>query len=218
MLKKFRKSIEKLKDENQLINAHAETYYDESAEKDYLDFFLRVINRLLDGERSSIFISDPKNDTVWLEVGTGIERKQITVPKEGSMVGGVIVCGEAHISNDMAAQEGAHKEVDSTTGFTTHNAICVPVKSLDGKRITGAIQVLNKKNGESFNENDLKWLEDIAQNLQFNIEHIYLQQETLSIVDKVFNAVNQLWTILVAVTLVSMTGLFLFLMSLWSTA
>lgn len=218
MLKKFRKSIDKLKEQNQLINARVETYYDESAEKDYLDFFTRVINRLLDGERSSIFISDPENNTAWLEVGTGIERKQITVPKEGSMVGGVIACGEVHITNDMEAQEGAHKEVDSATGFTTHNAICVPVKSLDGKRITGAIQVLNKKSGEPFNAHDQKWLEDIARNLQFNIEHIYLQQETLTIVDKVFNAINQLWTILVAVVLASMTGLFLFMMSFWLAA
>lgn len=218
MLKNFRKSIEKLKEDNQLISAHVETYYDESAEKDYLDFFTRVINRLVDGERSSIFISDPKNETVWLEVGTGIERKQITVPREGSMVGGVIACAKAEINNAMDAQEGAHKKVDSSTGFSTRNAICVPVKSLDGKRVTGAIQVLNKKNGESFNEHDQKWLEDIAQNLQFNIEHIYLQQETLSIVDKVFKAISQLWTILVAVTVASMTGFFLFLMSLWLAA
>lgn len=218
MLKNFRASIDKLKEENKLINSHVETYYDESAEKDYLDFFTRIINKLVNSERSSIFISDPENDTVWLEVGTGIERKQITVPKDGSMVGGVIACGEAHISNDMGTQEGAHKKVDSATGFTTHNAICVPVKSLDGKRTTGAIQVLNKKDGESFNEDDQKWLEDIAQNLQFNIEHIYLQQETMSIVDKVFKAINQLWTILVAVTLVSMAGLSLFLISLWLAA
>ena len=134
------------------------------------------------------------------------------------MVGGVISCGEAHISNDMEAQEGAHKDVDSATGFVTHNAICVPVKSLDGKRITGAIQVLNKKNAESFNEDDQKWLEDIAQNLQFNIEHIYLQQETMSVVDKAFHAISRLWTILVAVILASMTGIFLFLMSLWLSA
>ena len=170
------------------------------------------------GERSSIFISDPEKNTVWLEVGTGIDRKQITVHKEGSMVGGVMACGEAHISNDMEAQEGAHKEVDSSTGFSTRNAICVPVKSLDGKRVTGAIQVLNKNNGEPFNKDDQKWLEDVARNLQFNIEHIYLQQETMSMVDKVFHSISQLWTILVAVTLASMTGLFLFLMSLWLSA
>ncbi len=87
------------------------------------------------------------------------------------MVGRVISGGKAEISNNMADREGAHKEVDSSTGYSTYSAICVPVISLDGAQVTGAIQVLNMKNRGEFNQGDQKWLEDIAENLQLNIEH-----------------------------------------------
>ena len=218
MLNDFRKNMDQLREKNALISSQVETYYDESAEKDYLDFFTRIINKLVDSERSSIFINNPENETVWLEVGTGVERKQITVPKQGSMVGTVIASGKAEINNEMMSQEGAHKNVDTSTGFVTRNAICVPVKSLDGKQVTGAIQVLNKGNDDSFNDEDQKWLEDIAQNIQFNIEHVYLQQETLGIMDKVLTAFGQLWTTFIVVVMASMAGLFLFLMSMWFAA
>ena len=117
MLKQFRRDIDKLREKHRLINTYVENYYDKSAEKDYLNFFINIINKLVNGERSSIFISDMENEMVWLEAGTGIERKQITVPKDGSMVGRVISSGKPEINNNMALQEGAHKGVDSATGF-----------------------------------------------------------------------------------------------------
>ena len=127
MLKQFRKDIDILREKHQLINTYVENYYDKSAEKDYLNFFISIISKLINAERSSIFISDIEDETVWLEAGTGIERKQITVPKDSSMVGRVISSGKPEINNTMAVQEGTHKGVDSATGFSTRNAICVPV-------------------------------------------------------------------------------------------
>lgn len=215
MLKNIRNSVHKLKEQHQLINSHVEAYFDESADKDYLGFFTRILNKIVHGERSSIFINDPNKETVWLEVGTGVQRKEITVPSETSMVGRVIASGKAEINDDLSDQEGAHQDVDSSTGSIMRNAICVPVKSLDGKEVTGAIQVLNKANGESFNEEDQKWLEDIARNIQFKIEHVYLQQESMSVTDKVFEAFSKLWSIFLVTTAIAIAGLFLYMMSLW---
>ena len=206
MLKQFRRDVDILREKHRLINTYVENYYDKSAEKDYLNFFISIINKLVNGERSSIFISDMENEMVWLEAGTGIERKQITVPKDSSMVGRVISSGKSEINNNMAVQEGTHKSVDSATGFSTRNAICVPVKSLDRECVTGAIQVLNKENGGVFNEDDKKWLENIAEHMQSYIEHVYLNQETLSVMDKVCNTSSKLLTILGVMTLLSMTG------------
>lgn len=185
MLKNIRESVHKLKEEHELINSHIDTYYDESAEDNYLDFYTRLITKLLRGERGSIFINDPQDETVWSEVGTGTNRKHVTVHKENSMVGRVISSGEAEISNDMEDQEGAR------------NAICVPVKSMDKKQVTGVIQVVNKEGKESFDKEDQKWLEDIAHNIQFNIEHISLHQGSLNITDKIFEAIGKLFKVLV---------------------
>ena len=113
MLKHFRKDINDLKKKHLLVNTYVEKYYEKFAENDFLDFFTRIICELVDCERSSIFITDLGEETVWLEVGTGIGRKQITVPRDSSMVGRVISGGKAEICNNMADREGAHKEVDS---------------------------------------------------------------------------------------------------------
>jgi hypothetical protein len=199
MLKKIRESLHKLKEEHQLINSQMETYYSKSAEDNYLDFFTRVITRLVHGERSNIYINNPLDETIWFEVGTGTNRNHMTVPKEGTMVGGVIASGEVEINNDMDAQEGVR------------NAICVPVKSMDKKQVTGVIQVVNKENGESFNEEDQKWLEDIAHNIQFNIEHISLHQGSLSITDKVLEITGKVFTLLAALFLFAVVGVTLFL-------
>ena len=206
MLRNIRKSIHKLKEEHQLINSHIGTYYDESAEDDYLDFFTRVITSLLHGERSSIYINDPQNETVWFEVGTGAERKHVSKHIEGSMVGRAIASGKAEINNDMDAQEG------------TRNAICVPVKSMDKKQVTGVIQVVNKENKESFNEEDQKWLEDIAHNIQFNIEHISLHQGSLNISDKILESSNKLLSMLALLFMLTVGGFTLFLLALWLVA
>jgi GAF domain-containing protein len=206
MLKNLRESISKLEEEHELINAHLEEYYDESAENNYLDFFTRIISKVADGEKSSIFINDRENESVWHEVVTGTGQKHIHESKDDTMVNKVIATGKAEINNDMVDQKEAH---------TARNAICVPVKSLDGKRVTGVIQVLNKGNGGSFNEDDQNWLEDIAQNIQFNIEHISLHQGSLSITDKVFGVFSKLWTLLTILFLVSVAGFTLFLLALW---
>ena len=57
-----------------------------------------------------------------------------------------------------------------------------------------------------FNEDDQKWLENIAEHMQSYIEHVYLNQEMLSVMDKVCNASGKLLTILGVITVLSMTG------------
>ncbi len=63
MLKKLRKTIDNLREKKQLISTYVDKYYDESAEKDYLDFFLRPTCKLVNGERDSMFIIDTGNET-----------------------------------------------------------------------------------------------------------------------------------------------------------
>ena len=52
-------------------------------------------------------------------------------------------------------KEGLHKLAGSETGFVTHNALCFPISKLDGAKVTGVIQMLNKNNKESFDDQDL---------------------------------------------------------------
>lgn len=147
--------------------------------KALLDLFVELIPCFLSVERCSIFINNPDGETVWLKSGTGVEEGDIEVDKKSSVVGQVIETGEYMVREDMDRQTGAHTAVDARTGFATRNQLCVPIKSLTSAQAAGAILALNKKNGQSFEENDRIFMEKIASHLETAIESIYLRQEMM---------------------------------------
>jgi len=155
--------------------------------KELLQFFVDTMPKVLSAERCSIFILDPENKNVWLQCGTRLTEKQVTVPKHDSLVGRVISTGECEFETDMDTLVGSHGVVDMQTGFVTRSALCVPVHGITQDKVTGAIQVLNKLGGKSFGDEDRIILERLSRLLQLNIENIYLRQE-LAIISSEMNA------------------------------
>ena len=149
-----------------------------------LDFYVGVIPRVLNAERCSVFILDPENRKVWLKTGTGITERGIEVSVDGSIVGDVIASGKPVIASDLQIRNGTHKKIDAETGFITREVICVPVRSKDRSEITGAIQVLNKKNGGGFNAEDQAFLEEVGEHLQSIVDSIFLSQEAVGMSKK----------------------------------
>lgn len=163
--------------QNQVDNAWKKT-----GNKELLEFFMDIIPKALDVERCSIFILDPVEDNVWLQCGTGVCERQISVPKWSSVVGRVIASGEPVIETDMESVVGAHDTASLKTGFVVRDTLCVPVKGVSVDKITGAIQVLNKKGlVAQYSDEDLNTLERLSYHLQMNIENIFLRQELAKI-------------------------------------
>ncbi len=150
-----------------------------------LQFLVDIMPRVVGAERCSIFILDPDDGRVWLHCGTGLMEKQVTVPAQDSLVGRVISQGEALYETDMDNLVGAHGVVDMQTGFVTRSALCVPVKGIKQQRVTGAIEVLNKKGAASFDDDDQVVLERLATVLQMNVENIFLRQELSKIAEEI---------------------------------
>jgi signal transduction histidine kinase len=63
---------------------------------------------------------------------------------------------------------------DRETGFTTHSLICVPL-TIRGKT-AGAIQVINKKNGHPFTQEDSELLTALAQQIAVALDNAKLYQ------------------------------------------
>lgn len=148
-----------------------------------LEFYTRIMTKVTDSERCSVFINDPRTDRVWLKAGTGVQEHEIEVPREGSIVGQVIASGKPIIVTDLEMKSGAHKLVDQKTGFVTRNVLCVPIMSPDGGEVTGAFQVLNKHNGKDFTEEDKALAMELASHLQLEVDAIYLDNEIFSLSD-----------------------------------
>lgn len=146
----------------------------------YLDFYIRILPKIMDVERCTIYIIEMGSEKICSMFGTGIEKMQIQPPREGSIAGLAISTGQGVINNDMEMSEGFHIHVDAETGFVTRNSVCYPIKSLTGHGVTGAIQLLNKQDGR-FTAEDMGLLERVADYLSTSIESLMLNQEILRI-------------------------------------
>ncbi len=163
-----------------------ETAWRKTGNREFLEFMVELLPRALQAERCSIFINNPEDNNVWIQCGTGLQEKQITVPKDSSIVGKVIASGEIIIENNLANQVGAHDTVAFKTGFTAKSTICVPVVGKKSQQVSGAIQVLNKLNSESaFSQTDVDVVIKLAHHLQVNIENICQRQEMANIAEEI---------------------------------
>ena len=153
---------------------------DPSRESKFLEFYVRLIPRVLNAERCSVFVYDPANKKVWLKAGTALRERGIEVSMHDSIVGEVIATGKSALTSDLQSRDGAHKAIDTSTGFVTREIICVPIRSADGSKVTGAIQVLNKKGGTRFTQEDEAFLAEVGEHFQGIVESIFLGQEAVS--------------------------------------
>ncbi|MBF0284342.1 MAG: GAF domain-containing protein [Magnetococcales bacterium] len=158
-------------------------FWDPQGNKEVLDFFVEIVPRLVESERCSIFIHDPTSQEVWLQCGTGLDEKQIVLPMIGSHVGEVIKSGQARMFSGHDHRSEVAKKVESRTGFVTRSMLCVPIRTLGDDKVTGAIQVLNKRGADSFTEEDRTLLERVAEHLEMVIQNIYLSHQMACVSD-----------------------------------
>lgn len=133
----------------EFINAEASTIYERDEEKN--DLFIRLAR----GEKK-----DPMKD-IRIKIGEGI-------------AGHVVETGIPMVINDIQKERRFNNRFDQLTGFKTRNLVCVPL-ILRGKT-TGAIQVLNKKTGEYFNEYDMEILNSLSMQIAVAIENASLYE------------------------------------------
>ncbi len=157
--------------------------------KKMLNFFVRIMPKVIAAERCSLFINDPFTKQIWLKYGTALEERAIEVSHDNSIVGQVITTGKSIIQNDLQDFEGAHKQIDNSTGFISRNIICVPIKSMDGASITGAIQLLNKQGGE-FTDADKDLLRELASYLKRDVQKLFFRQKAGDFIKRLQQLLN----------------------------
>lgn len=111
----------------------------------------------LNAERGSLFLNDSNSNELYSRVAQGNIQREIRILNNSGIAGHVFTTGESLIIHDAYADARFNRSVDETTGFTTHNILCVPLRTARGE-IIGVAQTLNKRNGR-FTKHDLQVLE-----------------------------------------------------------
>jgi len=107
---------------------------------------------LVNADRCSFWLIDIDKNELYTKISDA--SKEIRIPLSSGIIGYSITNDTPVISNNAYSDERFLRDIDARTGYSTRNIIAIPVKNNENE-IIGAFEVLNKKDGSDFNENDL---------------------------------------------------------------
>ena len=128
--------------------------------------------RMLDAERSTLFINDEKTNELFSFVGEGLDSVEIRLPNHAGIAGTVFTSGDSVNIPYAYADLRFNPSFDKQTGFFTRSILCVPVTNKDGN-IIGVTQVLNKKAGV-FTDEDESRLKAFTAQIAIGLENAKL--------------------------------------------
>ncbi len=101
--------------------------------------------RMLDAERTTLFLNDEKTGDLFSYMGDKLET-EIRFPSHVGIAGSVFTTGESIRIPYAYADLRFNPSFDRQTGFFTRSILCVPVFNKEGRAI-GVTQALNKRGG-----------------------------------------------------------------------
>lgn len=128
--------------------------------------------RMLNAERSTLFLNDEKTNELWSMVGAGLDALEIRLPNHLGIAGTVYTSAKSINIPFAYADLRFNPAFDKQTGFFTRSILCTPVVNKDGKCI-GVTQVLNKKGGP-FTDEDEQRLKAFTAQIAIGLENAAL--------------------------------------------
>ena len=115
---------------------------------------------LTEGEASSLMLVNPENNKLYFEIALGPKGpsvKQYSINMGEGIAGWVAEKNTSLIVNDARSDARFFPDIAQKIGFPTTSILAVPMRVKD--KLVGVIEILNKKDGKKFTEEDLQWLE-----------------------------------------------------------
>ena len=129
------------------------TDYDE-----LLRAILDVARRVILAEAASLFFVNKETGALELAITSFADGQfsepRISVPRGQGIVGWVLTHGESLLIPNAYADARFYKDADLQTGFRTRSILCAPLKHHG--EVIGVLQILNPRDKESFDEQELE--------------------------------------------------------------
>lgn len=117
-----------------------------------LDLISEEVTKVVDADRSSIYLVDKEKDEIWTKEAIGLkDRIRFSINK--GISGYVARTGEILNIDDPYSHPMFNNEIDESTGYTTKSLLTVPMKNMR-QEIIGVIQAVNQIYDEPFSEVD----------------------------------------------------------------
>jgi diguanylate cyclase (GGDEF)-like protein len=167
-----------------------------TSSRDINDVLVTIMKRVKDMTEAkawSIILADEESGELVIEKSSGSAKKSIKKlrlkPGEG-IAGWVAKRGVPLVVSDVVKDRRFSKRIDQQSGFMTKSVMCAPIISKD--KTLGVLEVINKKDGKAFTEEDLALLMKLVNQAALAVEKISLHQklEELVITDDLTNLFN----------------------------
>ncbi|NJP06118.1 MAG: GAF domain-containing sensor histidine kinase [Chloroflexaceae bacterium] len=132
----------------------------------------RRVPDVVDAERCSIFILDESGRE--LVVTTLDASQEMRMPADEGIAGWVVSHGISQIVNDVDQDNRWYEAISRETDFDTRSIVCVPMQVHN--RIVGAMQLLNKRGGGDFSDQDVQLLSTLATQAAIAVENARIHQ------------------------------------------
>ncbi len=125
-----------------------------------LELIAGEAGRLLECDRTSIFLWDEPHHEMVGCPALGVEGNVLRIPDTAGIVGECFQSGRVIRVDDAYLDQRFNRQVDVTTGYRTRTLLCVPLFDIDGKKI-GVFEGINKLQG-AFVADDEDSLRDLG--------------------------------------------------------
>ena len=132
---------------------------------------------VMKAEASSVMIIDEEKNVLICPVAlgeVGEKVKKIELKMDQGIAGWVATHGEPQIIPDAYQDPRFNPKVDEETGFHTHSILAVPLKVKD--KIIGVAEVINRVDGNAFDEEELKLFSTFCRQVAMAIENARIHQ------------------------------------------
>ena len=159
-----------------------------------MDMITKEACNLLNAERATVFAADFRSDELYSIVAGGDGTPfEIRIPFDAGIAGHVFQNGETLNIPDAYDDDRFNQEVDKKSGLRTKAILCVPIQAHAGYKM-GVLQVMNRKDGGEFDEDDQAHLEGLAIRVGIHLLHaetyedVKLTQNNNSLLSSVMSA------------------------------
>jgi signal transduction histidine kinase len=132
----------------------------------------RRVPEVVGAERCSIFVLDEERGELVLELPE--ESRSLRMPADRGIAGWVATHGIGQIVNDVEQDPRFYDGIGREVDFVTRSIVCVPMRVKD--RVVGVMQLLNKRSGEPFTDQDLQLLNTLAAQAGIAVDNARLYQ------------------------------------------
>lgn len=136
-----------------------------------LEAFTLKIGKILQADRTTIFLVDEEKQQLWAKIAQGDAGKapEIRIPIDKGIAGHVATTGECLNIPDAYSHPLFNKEVDKQTGYHTRNILCMPIFNKH-ERVVAVVQLLNKHGDLTFDAADEQHFREFASSIGIILE------------------------------------------------